>query len=276
MPLDGTATNLASARVPRERQPVTFGLVIPTLREVENLSPLLDHVRTVLDRTGAAYEILVVDDDSQDGTEELVRSISAQDARVRLLVRRGERGLSGAILHGWHLTDAEILGVMDADMQHPPELLEKLLSAVMDDGADIAIGSRYTCGGCTGEWHLARRLLSAAAVWVTWPLQRPKVRAEDPMSGYFVVRRSSVDRILFQPTGFKLLLEILVRGQIRSIREVPFEFGQRYRGASKATMKVAWDYFLLLVKLYRGKFGLRGDVWRKEPAPAAPGDYPVG
>jgi dolichol-phosphate mannosyltransferase len=121
----------------------------------------------------------------------------------------------------------------------------------------MAIGSRYTAGGRLGDWNPARKLFSAAAVWATWPIQHAGIRAKDPMSGFFLVRRKCLDRIQFQPSGFKLLLEILVRGRIRSVEEVPFAFGSRYRGASKANFRVAWDYGLLLVRLYAGRFSLR-------------------
>jgi dolichol-phosphate mannosyltransferase len=235
-----------------------LALVIPTLREAENIRGLLDHVRSVLNPLGCSYEILVVDDDSRDGTEEIVASISLEDPRVRLLVRKGERGLSGAILHGWRNTDAEILGVMDADLQHPPELLPALLGPALA-GCDLVIGSRYTEGGRLGDWNLARKLFSAAAVWATWPIQRAGMRAKDPMSGYFLVRRSGLEQIRFQPSGFKLLLEILVRGRIHAVKEVPFAFGSRYRGASKANFKVAVDYARLLARLYAERFS----PWRR-------------
>lgn len=235
--------------VPTERAPDKLALVIPTLREVDSLRPLLAQVRAVLSSSKIPYEILVVDDDSRDGTDEVVSAIALEDPRVRLLVRKGERGLSGAILHGWQNTDAAILGVMDADLQHPPELLTELLAALLA-GNDLVIGSRYAKGGRLGEWNPVRKLISAAAVWVTWPLQRSWLRAKDPMSGFFLVRRRCVQKVLFQPTGFKLLLEILVRGHIRSVCEVPFAFGRRSAGYSKASMKVAWEYLLLLIKLY--------------------------
>jgi dolichol-phosphate mannosyltransferase len=232
-----------------------LALVIPTLCEAENIGGLLNHVRSVLDPLKIPYEILVVDDDSPDGTGAIVSAVAAEDPRVRLLVREGERGLSGAILHGWQHTDAAVLGVMDADLQHPPELLPKLLSAIQD-GGDLVIGSRYTPGGDLGKWNPVRKLLSAAAVWVTWPLQKSRLRAKDPMSGFFMVRRRCLPRAAFQKSGFKLLLEILVRGRIESVKEVPFAFGIRFRGASKANFRVAWDYGLLLVRLYAGKIGI--------------------
>jgi dolichol-phosphate mannosyltransferase len=233
-----------------------LALVIPTLREAENLPGLLNHVRSILDPVGIDYEIIVVDDDSRDGTEEIVSAINKEDPRVRLLVRKGERGLSGAILCGWRQTSASILGVMDADLQHPPELLSKLIAAILA-GSDLAIGSRYVAGGRLGNWNPVRKFLSAAAVWATWPIQRAGLRAKDPMTGYFLVRRECIDGIQFQPSGFKLLLEILVRGHLRSVVELPLEFGQRAQGVSKANFKVGWDYAKLLARLYASRFGFR-------------------
>lgn len=243
-----------SAGVAAECVPLKLALVIPTLCEAGNIGRLLGQVRAVLDPLGGRYEILVVDDDSDDGTGDVVSAVAQEDPRVHLIVRKGERGLSGAVLDGWRHTDADILGVMDADLQHPPELLPKLFAAIVE-GRDLAIGSRYTPGGELGGWNPLRKFLSAAAVWATWPLQRRRVRAKDPMSGYFMVRRASVEQIAFQRTGFKLLLEILVRGRLGSVEEVPFAFGRRYRGASKANFKVAWDYGRLLARLYAGKYG---------------------
>ncbi|HVU46663.1 MAG TPA: polyprenol monophosphomannose synthase [Terracidiphilus sp.] len=239
--------------------PLKLGLVIPTLCEAGNIGCLLSHIRSVLDPHGIPYEIIVVDDDSTDGTGDIVAAIAREDARVRLIVRKGERGLSGAVLDGWHNTDAGILGVMDADLQHPPELLPQLYDA-MTTGSDLVIGSRYTPGGELGGWSPMRKLLSAAAVWATWPVQRRRMRAKDPMSGFFMVRRNCVEGIDFQRAGFKLLLEILVRARINSVREVPFVFGSRFRGASKANMKVAIDYGRLLARLYRCRYSLRRSV----------------
>jgi dolichol-phosphate mannosyltransferase len=256
---NGAATRTKPATKAQVHDQNRLALIIPTLREAENLRGLLGRVRSVLDPLGMAYEIIVVDDDSRDGTEEIVSAISREDPRVRLLIRKGERGLSGAVLYGWRHTEAAILGVMDADGQHPPELLSALISAILA-GNDLAIGSRYTAGGEVGKWNPVRKLLSAAAVWATWPIQRAGIRAHDPMTGFFLVRRACVDGIAFQPSGFKLLLEILVRGRLRSVAEVPLAFGSRNRGTSKANFKVGWDYAKLLVRLYVERFGF----WRKD------------
>jgi dolichol-phosphate mannosyltransferase len=254
-PQEGAATDFVHVDRIAPSGQQKLALAIPTLREAENLPILLGRVRRALDPLGIDYEILVVDDDSRDGTEELVRGIAETDPRVHLLVRKGERGLSGAILDGWRYTDASILGVMDADLQHPPELLPKLVASIQS-GKDLAIGSRYTEGGDTGEWNIIRRLLSSAAVWVTLPIQRRGLRAHDPMTGFFLLRRECVEEIDLQKSGFKLLLEVLVRARLKSVEEVPFAFGLRSRGASKANSKVALHYAKLLLRLYKIRFGL--------------------
>ena len=224
-----------------------FALVIPTLNEAGNILTILDAVKVSLTPTGP-YEVIVVDDNSSDGTADLVTHYSARERWVRVLVRKNARGLAGAILYGWEHTDADWLGAMDADLQHPPELLPKLLAA-MQNGADIAIASRYLQGNGTRGWNPARRLISSAGTWITVPLQRHKIRVKDPLSGFFIVRRSGIEGIELQRQGFKLLLEILVRGRIRHAVEVPFHFGVRHAGKSKASLRVALNYFSLLGRL---------------------------
>lgn len=258
MHLDAMATPASHGA---QRNIPKLALVIPTYHEAGNILVLIDRVRAALDPAGIRYEILVVDDDSRDGIVELVSAIAQTDPLVRILVRKGERGLSGAILHGWQRTGAEILGVMDADLQHPPELLPALFAAILE-GRDLAIGSRYAKGGNPGVRNPARRLVSSAAVWATWPLQHKGLRARDPISGFFMVRRSCLDGLLFQKSGFKLLLEILLRGRVRSIQEIPFTFGRRHAGQSKAGIKVAMNYLALLSRLYRERYA------QGEPSPS--------
>ena len=221
-----------------------LGLVIPTLNEAGNIAAALQRARASLDPLGVSYDVTVVDDDSGDGTAEVVQEIAAQDPRVKMLVRRGERGLAGAVIYGWQHTDAELLAVMDADLQHPPELLK-----AMQQGYDIAVASRYVAEDAVRGWNPARRLVSLLGTWVTLPLQKRNIRIKDPLSGFFVVRRSCIAGIPLHSQGFKILLEILVRGRVRSAAEIPFLFGVRYAGKSKASLKVALDYFSLLGRL---------------------------
>ncbi|MGA7525514.1 MAG: polyprenol monophosphomannose synthase [Acidobacteriaceae bacterium] len=236
--------------------PPALALIIPTLREARNIRPLLCRVRAALDPCDVAYEIIVVDDDSADGIEAAIAEIAASDSRIRFIVRRGERGLAGAVLRGWAETDAALLAVMDADLQHPPELLPRLWAEI-DAGADLVVGSRYASGGSLRGWTPLRHLISKVAVWMTLPVQRSGIRAHDPMSGFFMVRRTCIDGIELRKSGFKILLEILARGEIRSMVEVPFTFGRRHAGASKASVRVAFDYVALLIRLYRQKRRMR-------------------
>jgi dolichol-phosphate mannosyltransferase len=237
-----------------EKSGERFALVIPTLREAANMAPLLERTRAALDPLGQAYEVIVVDDDSGDGIEDAVRAAVGDDPRFRVLVRKNERGLAGAVLDGWASTDGEWLGVMDADLQHPPELLADLIGA-MREGADVAVGSRYRQGGSMAGWNTARKLTSLAAVWAAMPLLRKGARASDPMSGFFIVRRQCVEGLRLYRRGFKLLLEILVRAPIQRTEEKPFAFGLRRAGQSKASVGVAVEYIWLLLRLYGGRMG---------------------
>jgi dolichol-phosphate mannosyltransferase len=231
--------------------PVTkLGLVVPTLNEAGNMELLLARVRSALAGTAMPYEVLVVDDDSEDGTQDVVEKCAETDSRIRLLQRRRQKGLAGAVTYGWQRTDADLVGVMDADLQHPPELLPALLAAI-GEGHDIAIGSRYARGNRVDGWNPVRLALSRVTTWATLPFQKKNLHIADPMSGFFLVRRQCIEGLDLQPEGFKILLEILVRGSIRSAAEVPFHFGTRHDGKSKADARVAFHYFTLLGKLSR-------------------------
>jgi dolichol-phosphate mannosyltransferase len=227
-----------------------LALVLPTLNEAGNIAEALGRVEAALDPLGVRYEVIVVDDGSSDGTPDCVREWSRSHERVRLLSRPNERGLAGAVLYGWEHTDADLLGVMDADLQHPPELLPSLLEGIAK-GNDIAIASRYAAKDGVRGWNPVRVAISRASTWATLPLQRKGARVKDPMSGFFIVRRAAIAGLAFEKKGFKLLLEILVRARIRSAREVPFHFGQRHTGKSKADTMVAVHYLQLLGKLSR-------------------------
>jgi len=234
------------------RTTTKLAIVVPTLREAGNIRVLLDRIRQSLDPLGIPYEVIVVDDDSRDGIETIVQEISESDPRVRLLVRKGERSLAGAVIYGWSQTDAEILGVIDADLQHPPELLPELWKEV-ERGTDIVLASRYARKGGLAGWHPARHLVSCMAIWLTYPLQKPGIQVKDPMTGFFMVRRSCLQNVSLNGRGFKILLEILIRANVQSVAEIPFTFGSRYAGASKATLKVGIDYLALLYALWANR-----------------------
>jgi dolichol-phosphate mannosyltransferase len=227
-----------------------FALVVPTLNEAGNIDTLLTALIDALSETQYEYEVVIVDDGSTDGTVEQVRGWIKRDPRIRLISRVGERGLAGAVLYGWSQSRANLLGVIDADLQHPPELLPELLKAV--ERADIAIASRYARNHGTKGWNPLRAAVSRLSTFVAAPLiSKKNLRVTDPMSGFFVVRRRCIEGLTFQTTGFKLLLEILVRGRIQIAQEVPYTFGLRRTGRSKANAAVAFDYLHLLGRLSR-------------------------
>jgi len=233
-----------------------LGLVIPTLNEAGNIPILLRRLSAAVADAPVDCEFIIVDDGSTDGTADVGRACAIEDPRVRVFVRNGERGLAGAVIHGWAQTDADLLGVIDADLQHPPELLPDLVEAVLDRG-DIAIASRYVTGNrdSVGEWNKFRLFVSrCSTLLATAPLRSKGLDVKDPLAGYFVVRRECIESLRLQPEGFKILLEILVKGKIRNAVEVPYQFATRQSGKSKADFKVALQYFALLGKLSRHAF----------------------
>jgi dolichol-phosphate mannosyltransferase len=225
-----------------------FALVVPTLNEAASIEPLLSRLVAALSHSPVAWEILVVDDASSDGTPDIVKRFAESESRVRLLVRTGQRGLAGAITYGWAHSDVDLLGVIDADLQHPPELLPTLISKVAD-GCDIAIASRYVLPHSIDGWSPLRAAISRMSLLASKPVQKPGLEVKDPMSGFFVLRRKCIAGLAFQPTGFKLLLEILARGHVNSVTEVPFKFAPRQHGKSKANIMTAVHYLSLLRQL---------------------------
>jgi dolichol-phosphate mannosyltransferase len=247
MALTLDATPLAS-----QHAVASLALVIPTYNEAGNIATLLGRLRVALDHIAIPYELIVVDDASTDATAERVREFAARDARVKLIVRTSERGLASAVVRGWQSSLASILGVMDADLQHPPELLPDLWRAI-HSGADLALASRYAPSASMKGWSLTRRVLSVVGIWTTAFVLPKQRRVSDPASGYFLVRREAITGMPLAAQGFKLLLEVLVRGRITRVAEVPFQFGLRQAGKSKGSAGVVADYFALLWKLRRAR-----------------------
>ena len=228
----------------------TFAIVVPTLNEAGNIDKILTALTDALRETEYDYEIVVVDDGSTDGTVERVGDWANRDSRVRLLSRAGERGLAGAVLYGWSQSQANLLGVIDADLQHPPELLPELLQAA--ERADIAVASRYAGNDGVKGWNPLRAAVSRLSTLAAAPLiSKKNLGVTDPMSGFFIIHRRCIEGLTFQTTGFKLLLEILVRGRIHTAKEVAYRFGLRHAGRSKASAIVALHYLHLLGRLSR-------------------------
>ncbi len=229
---------------------IQLSIVVPTYNEAKNIHELLRQLHVVLEaQLAGSYEIIVVDDDSPDRTWELAGALAAEIPGLKVMRRTTERGLSTAVIRGWQVARGEWLGVLDADLQHPPEVVGDLVNQVKR-GADIAIASRHVEGGGVSTWSLSRRVLSRAAQMLGL-LMLPDVasRVSDPMSGYFVMRRTAIQGALLSPLGYKILLEVLGRGRMRWISEVPYVFQEREMGDSKVTRGVYIDYVRHLIRL---------------------------
>lgn len=229
---------------------LAVSLVVPTYNEQNNLEKLIGQLTTLLDGViPNDYELIVVDDDSPDQTWAVAQRLTQTYPQLRVLRRQQERGLSSAVIRGWQVAVGDILGVIDADLQHPPETLLKLLAEIRR-GADLAVASRHVIGGGVSDWSVVRRFLSRGAQ-VLGLLILPNVvgRVTDPMSGYFMVRRSAIAGPRLNPLGYKVLLEVIGRGQVKTIAEVGYVFQERASGESKVTWKQYVAYLGHLAKL---------------------------
>ena len=224
--------------------------MIPTFNERRNLAALIAQLTALLDpELGEDSELIVGDDDSPDRTWELADELCATYAKLRVVRRVTERGLSTAVIRGWQVAQGEVLAVIDADLQHPPEVTVQLWRE-MTKGADLGVASRHVEGGGVSDWSLARRLLSRGAQLLGLILL-PGVlgRVSDPMSGYFMIRREAIAGVAMHPLGYKILVEVIGRGRTRWIAEVPYVFRERTEGESKVTWRVYLDYLRHLVRL---------------------------
>ncbi len=234
--------------------------MVPTLREGPNLEPLAERVAGALADRGLAWELLLVDDDSDDDTLDIAGRL-ARRLPLRMEVRRGKRpDLSQAVLQGIAHARYDRVVVMDADLSHPPERIPDLLAG-LDGGCDMAVGTRYAVGASTAvDWGLSRALNSRVATLLAAPL----VTCSDPMAGFFAVdRRDLPDLATLRPIGYKIGLELMVRGQLR-VGEVPIAFDDRHRGKSKLGWRQRLDYLRHLGRLYLHVFA--GKV-AGQPAP---------
>jgi dolichol-phosphate mannosyltransferase len=214
-----------------------LSLVIPTYNEQENIEYLLRDLGQVL--ADRSHEIIVVDDDSPDGTWKLVESLRAKVPNVRLERRRGERALAESILAGFRLATGRILGCMDADGSHPTAAIPDLL-AMMEQGFDVVVGSRYLQNGSIAGWPVRRQLLSRAGAGFTRRMLHLPIH--DPMSGFYLLRREVYERAsaTANSRGYKILLELLIKGHATSVAEVPIHFQNRRLGKSKLSVKVLY------------------------------------
>ncbi len=231
--------------------PLRLSVIIPTYNERENIDVLIERLQSVLNGLEAGSEIIIVDDNSPDGTAAVAgRYVGGAAGRtcVSVLLRHQDPGLAKSVAAGFEIARGRTVMVMDADLSHPPELIPQLLEAV-ESGSDMAVASRYVAGGGTEGWPRSRQWISRAACLLARPLSPVK----DITSGYFAIRKSALERLDYHPRGYKIGLELLAQPGIRAT-EVPFTFHDRSRGESKLGATVILAYLLQLASLYRSRY----------------------
>ncbi len=218
----------------------SVSLVIPTYNEAKNLPLLVEEIFSVFDTSLIDAEIIFVDDNSPDGTGAVAEDL-AKRYPVKVIHRSGKLGLGSAVIAGLKASTRPYVGVMDADMSHDPIILNNLITSLSE--YDIAIGSRFEAESEVENWVWWRRLTSETGVFFA----RLLTGAKDPLSGYFIMRRSVIDGLSLTTVGYKILLEILVKGHIQKIKEIPFKFRIRKFSTSKLSTKEYWLFAKQLV-----------------------------
>lgn len=224
-------------------------IIVPTYKEVEALPYLIEELAKVQKENNLTFELLIMDDNSRDGTEELIKKLNLP--WVHLVVRTSNKGLSPSVIDGFKLTQYDTLVVMDADLSHPPNTIPKMLKA-LDEGYDLIIGSRYVDQAGTEEsWGWFRKLNSRIAGLMA----RPLTKIKDPMSGFFAFRKELLSCINnLNPVGYKIGLELLIKSNAKKIKEIPIFFVDRKHGHSKLSVKEQLKYIRHLRRLYIFKY----------------------
>jgi len=215
-----------------------LSLVIPTYNEKENIQKLIKKIQKEFKENNINGEIIIVDDNSPDGTGNILEELKKKQKNLKVIHRSGKFGLSSAVLEGWKTADGEVLGVMDADLSHPPEKIKELFETIRKGKADFTIGSRYIKGGKIEGWNLKRKLMSKTATL----LSRVYTKVKDPMTGFFMIKKEVIKNVDLNPKGFKILLEIIIKGKYKNIKEIPITFINRMEGKSKAGTKEIFCY----------------------------------
>lgn len=224
-----------------------LSLIVPTYNESSNIPQLI--ARTEKSLSKLKFQLIVVDDNSPDGTAKTARALNSIYENITVCVRKEKLGLSSAILHGFESAKADVLAVIDADMQHPPEILPKMYMAIAK-GSDLVVASRYAAGGGIEKWTFTRKLYSIGAITIAHLLLPDSRKVKDIMSGCFMVRKQALKNADLTPIGFKILLEILCKCRFNRITEVPYTFTSRLNGESHMKQKEIQDYIVHLTKLF--------------------------
>ncbi|HVL67117.1 MAG TPA: polyprenol monophosphomannose synthase [Vicinamibacterales bacterium] len=219
------------------RPPAALSIVVPTYNERDRLADLVRAIFAAYDAEGVDGELVIVDDNSPDGTGALADEL-AQRYRVRVIHRAGKLGLGTAVVEGFEAASAPVVGVIDADLSHPPHALPRMLAVMRQEQADMVIGSRYIPGGGTHNWGVGRLLMSRAACVAA----RGLTPVKDATSGFFLIRRDLARGVKISAGGFKICLELLVRSRPSTVVEIPYVFEGRTAGASKMNLREALGY----------------------------------
>ncbi|HET6276996.1 MAG TPA: polyprenol monophosphomannose synthase [Candidatus Cybelea sp.] len=227
--------------------PLPFSIVIPTYNEAAGIGSLLAALDETFRANSLDGEIIVVDDNSPDGTGAIVDELS-RSLPVRCLHRAGKLGLSSAVIEGWKMARYEsvALGAMDADFSHDVSALPKMVAALESGEYGLAVGSRYVAGGGIENWPARRVITSRVACW----LARPLTHVKDVTSGYFLVRRDAIEGVALDPIGFKIGLEVIAKARYGKAIEVPYVFTDRVAGESKLNQREIFNYLRQLGRLY--------------------------
>jgi dolichol-phosphate mannosyltransferase len=217
--------------------PATISIVVPTYNERERLADLVDAIFAAYRAERIDGELIVVDDNSPDGTGALADQLAGR-YRIRVVHRAGKLGLGTAVIEGFEAATAPVVGVIDADLSHPPALLPRMLAVMQSTGADLVVASRYVPGGGTRNWEKSRLLMSRIACLMA----RGLTPIRDATSGFFLIRRELARGVRISAGGFKICLELLVRSRPRVVVEVPYVFVGRTAGESKMNLKEAMGY----------------------------------
>lgn len=237
-----------------------LSIIIPTFNEKDNLRPLAQRIDAALHGV-TEYEVVFVDD-SVDDTPALMEVMSNEDRRIRYRHRSGEKGLASAVVLGMGMAKGEILACMDADLQHPPEMLATMYRAILS-GADIVLPSRYIDGGGDEGLNAFRKLASNTAKWIGVALLKPLRHVSDPTSGFFMMRSAVVKDRPLNPLGWKILMEVLVMGDYGKVVEIPYSFVERNAGVSKMSLKVTLQYFVHVFSLMKRGWPYRNKKTQK-------------
>jgi dolichol-phosphate mannosyltransferase len=233
-----------------------ISVILPTYNEAQNIRRIIPAITKVFRDHGMDGEVIVVDDDSPDGTARVALDLAgAYPVRVR--VRRSLRGLSRAVIEGFALAKGDICVVMDADLSHPVEKIPDLLRPILEGTCDVTVGSRYMAGGGAQNWPAVRKLVSKGAGL----LARGVTGLSDPTSGFMAVRKSVLEGVNLDPLGWKIVLDVVVKTRSR-VAEIPIVFADRMEGKSKLGLKAQVDYLRHLVRLYAYRYPLSGEFLR--------------